>query len=98
MEGTIEFSIRPKADRVDYEIWSQGQPEEFFVALAIVTNYLNKIIAEKKQIVKEDLEEVERAKKFLEHLREECADALKDKARAFRNLEEEEEEYTEGYE
>ena len=99
MEGTIEFSIRPKADRVDYEIWSQGQPEEFFVALAIVCNYLDKIIAEKKTLDEGDMEKVKETRIFVEHMREECAEALKEKARVFRTVDEEdEEEAGEGYE
>lgn len=99
MEGTIEFSIRPKADRVDYEIWSQGQPEEFFVALAIVSNYMDKLIAGKDNLLEEDLQEVIRSRAMVEKMREQCADALKEKARVFRDLDEEDgEEVEETYE
>jgi hypothetical protein len=91
MEGTIEFSIRPRADRVDYEIWSQGQPEEFFVALAIVSNYLEKIIEEKAEVSAEGLEKVISSRTFIESLREQCAEAIKAKANLFRTVDDEEE-------
>lgn len=97
MEGTIEFSIRPRADRVDYEIWSQGQPEEFFVALAIVSSYLDKLIDDKDQLSDEGKEKVASSKAFIENLREQCAEAIKEKANLFRTVDEEEDEEMEDY-
>ena len=82
MEGTIEYSLRPKVDRLDFEIWSQSQPEELFVALAIVNSYLKKILQENKATA-EGLKEVGAASKLIENLKEECAGVIQDKARNY---------------